>query len=131
MRSINTYLSAFLLAFIFMLSSFAGRELCKLPILVKHFEDHKQHDRSIGMLHYLVLHYFEEQGNDHDAAEDNQLPFKSTDSVPLSFISIVPPGFINLVSTMHIIHTLPILKRNLFFLPCAFLSKIWQPPRQC
>ncbi len=114
-----------------MLSSFAGRELCKLPVLAKHYVDHKQHDQSIGMLQYLFLHYYEEDGNDPDAAEDNQLPFKSTDTVPLSFISIVPPAFINLAASTCLIQLILLVKRNSFFLPAAFLTKIWQPPRHC
>ncbi len=52
-------------------------QLLKVPILFEHFTEHKEIDRSISILRFLVHHYSSEEHFDDDHDRDMQLPFKS------------------------------------------------------
>ncbi|MFN4006425.1 MAG: hypothetical protein ACK4HE_02830 [Chitinophagaceae bacterium] len=52
------------------------RELCKLPLLVQHFKEHRHENPSMSLMAFLKLHYLEVQQKDADFQQDMGLPFK-------------------------------------------------------
>ncbi len=59
------------------LSLFAGgllTELCRIPLLVEHFEEHEKANHDISFLSFLNEHYSQNDTNDSDHSD---LPFKS------------------------------------------------------
>ena len=59
------------------LSLFAGgllTELCRIPLLIEHFEDHERANEEISFLTFLNEHYSETDSSDSD---HGNLPFKS------------------------------------------------------
>ena len=69
-----------LLVLIIQLSSlrlFAGgllTEICRIPLLIEHFEDHEKKDQEISFLTFLYEHY---SNSDNSDSEHSNLPFKS------------------------------------------------------
>ncbi len=71
---------ALLIVIIIQLSSlglFAGgllTELCRIPLLIEHFEEHEEKNKEISFLTFLNEHYSQ---NDSSDSEHGKLPFKS------------------------------------------------------
>ena len=61
-------------------------QLLRLPLLAEHFYKHRQQDGT-SLIAFLKEHYTREH-HDDDAAEDNQLPFKSSFSQPAAFMLV-------------------------------------------
>ena len=125
-------ITAAILFSIYAFSATAAGELCKLPLLVVHYYDHKEENKTIGLTQFFFMHYCQEDGTDSDAADDNQLPFKSTAvTATVSFVSIAPP------SNAEFLHVVILVINHPFgfyinrFLPSQYLDTIWQPPRNC
>ncbi|MFM6924393.1 MAG: hypothetical protein ACKOU7_02750 [Ferruginibacter sp.] len=122
--------AAFILSVIYLLSSAAAPEFFKLPVLAGHYYNHREENRSLNLVSFLIQHYYYEHGRDKDAEEDNKLPFKSAENTSTaSFVSLVPPP---LTATIHATHLE--IKRALGIypdphLPSQYLKSIWQPPR--
>ena len=118
-----------LLAF-YLLSATAIHEVIKLPRLVEHYFDHSREDTQVGLIQYLTLHYGIEDGTDDDAAEDNKLPFKSSEYFSsISFVSVKPPVIGQSMRFSEIVNAHNFLIRNESYLPSPYLDRIWQPPR--
>jgi hypothetical protein len=59
------------------LSLFAGgllTEICRIPLLLEHFEEHEKTNQEISFLSFLNEHYSQNDSNDSDHGD---LPFKS------------------------------------------------------
>jgi hypothetical protein len=59
------------------LSLFAGgllTEICRIPLLIEHFEEHEKSNHEISFLTFLNEHYSQ---NDSSDSEHGNLPFKS------------------------------------------------------
>jgi hypothetical protein len=59
------------------LSLFAGgllTEICRIPLLIEHFEEHERTNEEISFLTFLTEHYSESDSKDSDHGD---LPFKS------------------------------------------------------
>lgn len=59
------------------LSLFAGgliTEICRIPLLIEHFEEHEKKNEEISFLTFLNEHYSQ---NDSSDSEHGNLPFKS------------------------------------------------------
>ena len=129
--SICKHISASLLLAFYMLSATAIHEVIKLPKLVEHYLDHSREEVQIGLFQYLSLHYGIEDGTDEDAAEDNQLPFKSSEFFSsVSFVSVKPPAINQSLRLSETASAHNFLIRNESYLPSPYLDRIWQPPRQ-
>ncbi len=100
-------------------------ELFRLPLLVKHFTEHKKLVSDISFWEFLVMHYKSNAAHDSD---DNQLPFKDpghsftapTLAIPIHKIILMETQLITEVS--HI----STYKENFI---ASHLSDIFQPPR--
>lgn len=103
-------------------------QLLKLPVLVQHFKEHRQEDKDISLLRFIVVHYFSGNPKDKDYERDMQLPFKTTECSLLITMAVVSQPSVAAESPEFFIsNTYPAIKNNTF-LPSHF-SDIWQPPR--
>ena len=123
---------AVFLLFIYIQPAGVVRELFKLPLLIEHYFDHQEEKNRMGLVSFLVSHYYTEDGTDYDADEDSRLPFKSDEQIfsavsiavspPVSSDILTRPDF-SLVRNYVILDDENILSDH----PDA----IWQPPRNC
>jgi hypothetical protein len=76
--------------FIFLIASNSSfiQQFYKLPILIQHFEEHKQLN-DLSFLDFLSMHYWGEDIKDNDADRDMQLPFKTISGNSLHFVFIL------------------------------------------
>ncbi len=124
-------ISIFLL-FVFLCANTEAHQLLKLPLLVKHYIDHKKQNETISPIDFLVNHYVLADDGDGNTPEDMQLPFKS-DTTCNNITSIVFLPFTNFQLALK-----PVSTVNKFyntysadFISSAYLSSIWQPPKSC
>jgi hypothetical protein len=105
-------------------------QFVKLPLLVKHFIEHKEKDTNISFLQFLDMHYAQDNVKDADYDEDMKLPFKSHDGcVNASVVVFIPSNF-----SYSIPKPLSSEKNSYTIyseddLNSSFPSSIWQPPK--
>lgn len=123
---------AILFLSIYLLTTTDAYQLLKMPMIFKHFVEHRQADKNISFLKFLDMHYMHGSPKDKDYHKDMQLPFKSSGD----FISVLASEFIPL--NEHILLTAPVvlvsekkiaIQQN-DLLP-SYLASIWQPPKSC
>ncbi|MDP3558485.1 MAG: hypothetical protein Q8T03_14015 [Bacteroidota bacterium] len=107
-------------------------QLVKLPLLIEHYNEHKEKDNKITLLEFLSNHYTDEDDNDGDKEQDMKLPFKSHDgcinNIPIAFVS---HNFEGLSIKPSYSKNKPYYIYTEQFLTSTFLSSIWQPPKSC
>jgi hypothetical protein len=64
-------------------------QLLKLPLLLEHYQKHKNQSKKLSFISYLKDHYTKAH-QDQDQAEDKQLPFNAPVSHPPGF-ALIPP----------------------------------------
>ena len=117
---------------IYILAGSVTSELLKLPILAEHFNEHRQLNKNVDLISFLVLHYQVEDGTDKDAEEDKKLPFKSIEYFgSTSFVSIISPLQVNDFLNPYLPAPPFYFTHNDAFVSSQFLAAIWQPPRNC
>lgn len=106
-------------------------ELCKLPVLFHHYNEHKEKSKDLGFLDFLKAHYTEQTELDADQNKDQQLPFKSPD------INSLGSGPF-LVECETSIQAEPRMEMDGLYTDYCdrtftsdFLSSVWQPPKTC
>jgi hypothetical protein len=115
--------------FLLTIHFFAATELTqlfKLPVLLEHFNQHQQKDKTLSFGTFLYQHYVADQNNgDHD-----ELPFHSHDSCITLSVSVCPPTFLVGIDVPVVYME---TRHNTIFsdqsIPLTYLSTIWQPPR--
>ena len=103
-----------------------------MPLLIKHFVEHKERDNTLSLWGFLDMHYAHGDVKDADYDEDMKLPFKSHDGCISSFsIAFIPHTFSELFAKPFCTEskTYSIYKEH--FLKSSYLSFIWQPPKFC
>lgn len=76
--------------FIFLIASNSSfvQQFYKLPILIEHYQEHKQL-MDLSFIDFLSMHYWGEDLKDNDADRDMQLPFKTISSSAFHFVFIL------------------------------------------
>ncbi len=120
---------AVILLVAYILSGNEIREVMKLPVLLQHYQEHRQLDAGISFTKFLIDHYNDIPHTDNDEERDNQLPFKRVDTNILT--SPVLPATFTVALKKPVI---PIVSddphpKNDNLIPSASISKIWQPPK--
>jgi hypothetical protein len=107
-------------------------EFFKLPLLVEHFIEHKYLDKDLGVIDFMVIHYFSKLVIDEDYEKDAKLPFKSDNTCTSCNISHVYNFQNNKIEIQEIFHEISV---NTYFLLKDDFSisqnhqSIWQPPK--
>ena len=81
---------AILLFSLYALGSTELDQLIRIPLLIKHFIQHKKQNSSITIAAFIKIHYIDEQPYDADYAQDMELPFKKADCHCIILPSILP-----------------------------------------
>ncbi len=121
---------AILFLFIYLLGATPLGQLCKLPMLIEHYQEHQKENKDISFLSFLKMHYFNGDPKDADYEDDMKLPFKTIDvnTALLAFVAFENPTFklersifielrVNKTTSSDSWHT------------NKYLSAIWKPPR--
>jgi len=125
MRRVN----AIALLLFYLLANTELVEIVRLPILFEHFAEHKQQNKDIRFLDFIVLHYFSSDVKDADYERDQQLPFRGVLGEELSAPFALPVGAFE-----GPLPRIPdaILKVEMYvsrFHSSLFQFTIWQPPK--
>jgi hypothetical protein len=114
---------------VYLLSNTQFCQLLKLPVLVGHFFEHKEEDRSMTFVAYMVHHYGGHE-KDADYETDMKLPFMTeSETLSLTFFAPTPTVFpiqkfvFQEISQANSCYNLQ--------LKATYLSAIWQPPKFC
>lgn len=70
----------YILFFLILADATSFHQFFKLPVLFKHFEEHKERNRNVDMMDYLSMHYWGQDIDDDDDERDMELPFKKVDT---------------------------------------------------
>ena len=123
---------AVFLLFIYIQPAGVIRELFKLPLLIEHYFDHQEEKNGMGLVSFLVSHYYTEDGTDYDADEDSRLPFKSSDQIfSAGSIAVSPPVNSDILSRPDLSPVRNYVIMDDENIPTDHLDAIWQPPRHC
>ena len=123
-----------LLLITYSFSVFQLNEYIKIPILVKHFQEHQQKNPKLDLTVFFQNHYSIKNSNDSDSDKDSRLPFKSNDGTCHFCLNI---AFYNQIQTIVFENKLVLksFKKPTFCYTFTFISDfhsaIWQPPKIC
>lgn len=120
-----------LFAVIVMAGSTELGQLLRLPILVQHFYEHKQKDRTISFVDFLILHYETSDDNKEFDPKDSSLPFKSVQFAVSAQLIALPPAVVELPHKPIILFLSTSKSKNEIGVCSSYLSSIWQPPKYC
>ncbi len=109
-------------------------ELSKLPVLFRHYQEHKAWNNDITFFSFLVEHYAESIADNPDYDLDKKLPFKSSLNHTTSSVWVAPPA--GAICYHFDPHPVEFIEQQPFaYQPSEpvsyFLSNIWQPPKSC
>ncbi len=105
------------------------QELARIPVLFEHFAEHKNQNREVSFVSFIMLHYFSGDIKDSDYQHDQQLPFKSHHCEEVSFSTAIPAESFS---------ELPARVQHTTSKPCTYVSpfgaslyqfSFWQPPK--
>ncbi|QNL49913.1 hypothetical protein H8S90_25040 [Olivibacter sp. SDN3] len=123
------------LSIIFVVIVLAGStelgQFLRLPILVQHFFEHKQQDRAISFVDFLILHYETSDDKKEFDPKDSSLPFKSVQFAISAQLIALPPTVIELPHKSILLFSSTDISRNDVGTYSSYLSSIWQPPKCC
>lgn len=113
-----------------MFSTTQLRELCKLPLLIQHYIEHKAQNHNITFFGFLDMHYAHGDVKDADYDKDMKLPFK-TISLNTTAIAFCYNSNFSFSCTKQIFAKLTKQKFPIstVHLSSSYLDAIWQPPR--
>lgn len=64
---------------VYMLSFAELHNIARFPVLLSHFNEHKQHNPQISFWAFIKQHYFSPMVQDEDYKRDRELPFRDSD----------------------------------------------------
>lgn len=122
---------SFLAIYLFSTTQFC--ELLKMPILIEHYQEHKQENKELSLLGFLEMHYANDSPIDADYDKDMKLPFKSctTSSISTIYFYTPFPEFKQHPPLVYFENEQHQFSDYSFSYSSSFLSAIWQPPRAC
>ena len=107
-------------------------ELAKFPILIEHYQEHKQWDSKISFMGFMYMHYLEEFNKYGDYARDMEMPFKTHSQAFASVLGFIVPSPDYLIITKTIPQNLEKKQiTNSSVYSAQYLAAIWQPPKSC
>ena len=120
----------FILLVVFLVASTELNQFLKLPLLVEHYNEHKDNDGKTDFISFLYIHYSGTHPDNGDSEKDAQLPFKSCQST-LQFSAPIPSStqLIKITSDYaRMVEKVYALYKDVSLM-AQYLSSIWQPPK--
>jgi hypothetical protein len=123
-------LSAIFLLSVYLLSATQLSELLKVNVLIAHYQETELKSGPVAFLDFLVMHYITDDGTSQDDDRDEQLPFKSHNS-------LVANSFPNFIINRNVeIALAPIgtAERHFNdycnpFISSTYCQQVWNPPK--
>jgi hypothetical protein len=119
-------IAAFSFLSIYLLGSTEAHQILRLPVFVKHFQDHQIENPDQGLIRFIFDHYI----SLHDAHDSRheQLPFKSHDCVASGVASLTPEVVGSPLPQPEYVHQIIHPPVSCCFTNTVYAS-IWQPPK--
>lgn len=116
---------------LYLCSTTEASQLLKIPVVFEHFKEHRLEDHSISPLQFLALHYLHGSPRDKDYDRDMQLPFKTHSDCLVA----IAPAFVPKTVELQTIPAIDLPRQENYVVDdqvfiSAYLSRIWQPPKQ-
>lgn len=113
------------LLILYTLSSTEFHEVLRLPLLVRHYTEHRELVNNLSVWEFLVLHYKTDVAHDD---QDMRLPFKDCHHSLVAPALAMPNAYITLAPII------PVASEKIFFfnhsrIHNSYLEEIFQPPR--
>jgi hypothetical protein len=115
---------------VYLVTSTELGQLCKLPLLVQHYAEHKAENNSLSLIQFFYIHYGQGEIRKVDDDKDMKLPFKT----PLVSANSI---FIAMTQSIHffsIFINKEIQPKNYTLYQAFFyfstLDSIWRPPQK-
>ncbi len=113
---------------VLLFSNMSLYQLCKIPVLVQHFREHRQIDSNLSLLDFFSMHYWSAANdNDNDQERDKQLPFKEFHKVAFEQLSSPVKPFPQKLVFHFYKTSFPITDE--FSLPDPGISSLFRPPK--
>ncbi|WP_143785882.1 hypothetical protein [Ohtaekwangia koreensis] len=121
-------ITAIVFLFLYLSANTELKQIFKLPVFVAHYLEHRQNDRNIGLVDFIVLHYFSGDIKDADFNRDQQLPFKRICCTVYIFLALPAD---NSAVLHHILFQEETVSFTFSpqFTSSSFHLLIWQPPK--
>ena len=114
---------------LYLISATEFYQLLKLPVLLEHFIQHKEENKSVTLLSFLQMHYIDATVMDADYEQDMKLPFKThSENAHLSILALIPQKTTAALKRIYIEPRIFIIHEDMFS-SSSYLSGIWQPPK--
>lgn len=121
---------AVILFFLYLCSTTEVYQLLKIPILIEHYQWHKQLDPNLTFYSFIEHHY-NEQTKDADWQTDQKLPFMTHNHYSISSFTINAPISIEVKESKPTILSRKVGLHNDAILGLDKINSIWQPPKSC
>lgn len=121
---------AFTFIALYIFSSAEFFEMLKVPMLISHYNEHRQEDKALSLWGYLCLHYAHGDVHDSDREKDMKLPYKNMDASGCHVHLVYLPNH-DIWSPNNVFPEDPNVWNNYYnssFISSDF-SFIWQPPK--
>lgn len=118
---------------IYFLSTTQLSQFLKVPLLVKHYVEHKEDTPNMSLVDFLVMHYQQPNSHSHskESHQSHKLPFVNFSNVLV--LMCISPQAIQFDLQKKFLISQKKCKITFYnqFAESAYLSAIWQPPRTC
>jgi hypothetical protein len=115
---------------IYLLGATPIGQLCKLPLLIEHYQEHQKENKDLSLIEFLKMHYFNGDPKDADYDKDMKLPFKTIDfnNSVSTFIAFEIPSF-KIEKKIYTELSVQKFTTSDSWYSNSYLNAIWQPPR--
>lgn len=121
--SVKKVISIVLLLVLFV-SNTEFHQLMKVPVLISHYLEHRQNDRSLTFTDFVLAHYMD--GHSHDQ-EHRHLPFKSHECQHMLLLAFPEANAVQQIALQDPVNEVPVYNEGIY--SSAALNAIWQPPQ--
>jgi hypothetical protein len=121
-------LCAYIVLLVLVLYNTPLYQLCKIPLLVQHYQEHHEKNHSISFLDFLNMHYLGNDDDDHDDDIDRQLPFKEANAGAVHHLfTAAPRNFVIQKFDVERVVDYPVEDHSL--LPTSHVAGLFRPPQ--
>lgn len=113
---------------ILLINNISFNQFFKIPVLISHYLEHKQRNKSIDFIDFLSMHYWGKDMNDNDQDRDMQLPFKKTPEQTCFQIAIPFQKITHEKQVFVVIHTIQLMHPDEHITNQA-LHSVFRPPK--